>query len=116
MRWILMRMRFIENAHYQYEEGLLDAWKRSSEYEPSDRPPNRCMPYSLRLNHKPVRARSLANRKRPLYNPSNRMWNSVVRMIAVPFRYQPFQARQDPAGLFHAGFRRSVGPQKDIHS
>jgi hypothetical protein len=24
-RWILMRMRFIENAHYQYEEGLLDA-------------------------------------------------------------------------------------------
>lgn len=25
VRWILMRMRFIENAHYQYEEGLLDA-------------------------------------------------------------------------------------------
>lgn len=24
-RWILMRMRFVENAHYQYEEGLLDA-------------------------------------------------------------------------------------------
>ena len=23
-RWIFMRMRFIENAHYQYEEGLLD--------------------------------------------------------------------------------------------
>jgi len=24
-RWILMRMRFVENAHYQYTEGLLDA-------------------------------------------------------------------------------------------
>ena len=25
VRWILMRMRFIENGHYQYEEGLLDS-------------------------------------------------------------------------------------------
>ena len=24
-RWIIMRMRLIENAHYQYHEGLLDA-------------------------------------------------------------------------------------------
>ncbi len=24
IRWILMRMRFLENAHYQYREGLLD--------------------------------------------------------------------------------------------
>jgi hypothetical protein len=23
-RWILMRMRFVENAYYQYEQGLLD--------------------------------------------------------------------------------------------
>jgi hypothetical protein len=23
-RWILMRMRFVENAHYQYKQGLLD--------------------------------------------------------------------------------------------
>jgi hypothetical protein len=25
VRWILMRMRFVENAHYQYKEGLLDS-------------------------------------------------------------------------------------------
>jgi pimeloyl-ACP methyl ester carboxylesterase len=37
------------------------------------------------------------------FAPVTGTWNSTVRITAVPFWHQPFQARQSPAALFHAG-------------
>ena len=41
--------------------------------------------------------------------------DSRAQMAAVPFWYQPLQARLSPAALFHAGQRRLVGRPREAH-
>jgi hypothetical protein len=50
-----------------------------------------------------IGSRTCEQARLPPNEALNQKWNSVVQRVAVPFWHQPFQARPNPAALFHAG-------------